>query len=163
MKKRIIWTIVAVVVILIGWFAYENIQSSSTTATSTPTQTEVESATNLPNIGSPATSDDIVVLNPASGNTVNSPITLSGQARGNWFFEATAPVVVIDTSGTILGRGIIRAQGNWMTTDLVPFSGTVSYSATPDSTAGAIVFLNDNPSGQASTSKYMIVPVYFTQ
>ncbi len=160
--KTLIWIIIAIVIIFGGWKLAHNTTSSSPTASSTPTATQQQAAANLPNLGTQATADDIVVSTPASGASVASPIQLSGKARGSWFFEGSAPVAVVDLNGTILGRGTIQAQGEWMTTDFVPFKGSVSFSPTSSTTAAALLFMNDNPSGLASTSKYMALPIFFT-
>jgi len=94
-------------------------------------------------------SDLIDVALPLVGSTVLSPIAVSGQARGQWFFEATAPVTVTNWNGLIMGEGYITAQGNWMTEEFVPFTGSISYTQPVDtySATGTLIFHNDNPSG----------------
>jgi hypothetical protein len=59
---------------------------------------------------------------------IGSPIEISGLAKGNWYFEASFPVQVLDEDGTVLGSDIGQAQSDWMTTDFVPFSGEISFS-----------------------------------
>lgn len=91
----------------------------------------------------------ISIDSPVSGETVASPITVSGEARGYWFFEATASLMVTDWDGRIIGESFITADGDWMTEDFVPFSGTVEYSLPTDvySASGTIIFQKANPSG----------------
>src|SRR6185436_9671606 len=59
-------------------------------------------------------------------------VEVSGMARGNWYFEASFPVEVVDADGTSLGKGPVQAKEDWMTTNYVPFQGTVTFS-TPHS------------------------------
>lgn len=103
---------------------------------------------------------DIVVTSPKPGETVSSPLEVLGEAKGPWYFEASAPVDVLDAEGKILGRGYIEAQGEWMTTDFVPFRGVITFEA-PLTSKGEIVFKNDNPSGDPVRDKFFRVPVKF--
>lgn len=114
----------------------------------------------LPVVGTQATSDEIVVESPKLGDSVGSPLKVTGRARGPWYFEASAPVTVYDQSGKVLGQGYVMAQDEWMTTEFVPFSGTITFN-NPGTGGGAVVFMNDNPSGDASRAKYLAVPVFF--
>ena len=94
--------------------------------------------------------DDLIeVTSPQAGAEVSSPVEVSGQARGYWFFEATAPVVVTNWDGLILGEGYLEAQGDWMTEEFVPFTGEITYQQTPNtySATGTIIFMKANPSG----------------
>ena len=95
------------------------------------------------------TSGLINVTSPTTDALVDSPLMVSGEARGYWFFEATAPVVVTNWDGLIIGEGYIEAQGDWMTEDFVPFTGEITYTqeATPYSATGTVIFMRDNPSG----------------
>ncbi len=91
----------------------------------------------------------IIVTSPTSGAQVGNPIELKGMARGYWFFEASAPVTVTNWDGLIIGEGYITADGEWMTEDMVPFSGTLTYTLPPNSysATGTLIFMRDNPSG----------------
>lgn len=104
----------------------------------------------------------VVLSEPESQSVISSPVTVTGEARGNWFFEASFPIEVIDGNGTVLGVGIAQAQGEWMTTDYVPFSTTISFSqpATPN---GFILLKKDNPSGLPEHDATIAVPITFAQ
>jgi hypothetical protein len=91
---------------------------------------------------------------------ISSPVMVRGRARGNWYFEASFPVQVLDGDGTILGSGPVQAQGDWMTADFVPFSGQISFSK-PKSKTGSIVFKKDNPSGLPANDDSFSIPVNF--
>ena len=103
----------------------------------------------------------IQVTNPVFGARVSSPITFSGKARGTWYFEASFPVTVLTSDGKEIGRGVAQAQGDWMTMDFVPFSGSVTIDGTPTAT-GTMVFKKDNPSGDPALDLSYSLPVSFS-
>lgn len=155
-----------------GWFLFSNrdevdevdytpVANSTTTGNNSGISTSTGIwLNNLKLIGTPASSSEIVIDKPAIGNTISSPLSVSGKARGGWYFEASAPVNVIDSTGKVLGQGFVTAEGEWMTSEFVPFSGIIRF--TPGTaTSGAVVFMNDNPSGDAIRAKYLAIPVLF--
>ena len=79
---------------------------------------------------------------------------LSVDTEGNWFFEGTFPVVLTDWDGKIIAQGYAKANPpagkDWMTTDYVPFSATISYILPPDTPyrTGFLILKKDNPSGE---------------
>jgi hypothetical protein len=93
-----------------------------------------------------ATADLIQIGMPQPGAVTGKTFRVSGQARGNWFFEASFPIDVLDKDGKKLATVVAQAQGEWMTTDFVPFVANV---AVPESYIGpaTIVLNKDNPSG----------------
>lgn len=107
-----------------------------------------------------APDEHVIVAQPRPNTDIISPLSFSGKARGTWFFEASFPVHVKDANGNILGTGIAQAQGEWMTTDFVPFSGTVEFAASATD-GGTVVFQKDNPSGLPEHDASVTVPVVF--
>jgi hypothetical protein len=105
----------------------------------------------------------INVSSPTPQQSVATPILLAGEAQGNWFFEATAPVVVVNWDGLIIGEGYIEAEGDWMTTDFLPFSGTVAFDLPVDSysASGTIIFQRANPSDLPENDAAVEIPVVF--
>ena len=103
----------------------------------------------------------IVISNPLNDQIIKSPIKLSGKAKGNWFFEGSAPVQVIDENGVMIGQKYITTEGEWMTTDFVPFSGEVSFTVPQGMKNGFILFLKDNPSGDPKFDMSFMIPVRF--
>jgi hypothetical protein len=102
---------------------------------------------------------DVIVTSPAAGATVTSPLMVIGEARGTWFFEASFPIRVMDDQGNQVGIGIAQAEGEWMTTDFVPFSAVAEFSTT--ASHGSLVFEKDNPSGDPENAAQVTVPVQF--
>ncbi|MCD4760494.1 Gmad2 immunoglobulin-like domain-containing protein [bacterium] len=102
----------------------------------------------------------ITIDNPRPNQIITSPLSISGQARGYWFFEADFPVKIYDNNGQILGNGIAIAQDEWMTENFVPFSLKLTFDP-PNTEQGTIVFEKDNPSGLSENEDSLIMPVQF--
>ncbi|MDO8668245.1 MAG: GerMN domain-containing protein [bacterium] len=90
--------------------------------------------------------DEVMVIMPQPNQTVKSPLTVIGQARGSWFFEASFPIELVDDQGRVLGQSYAQAQSDWMTENFVPFIGEISYQIEA-TTTGKLILKNDNPSG----------------
>ena len=91
---------------------------------------------------------------------VKSPLTVSGEARGNWYFEASFPVKILDANGNQLGIIPAQAQSEWMTTDFVPFSTSLVFSTSTTDT-GTLVLEKDNPSGLPEHADEVRIPIRF--
>jgi hypothetical protein len=105
--------------------------------------------------------DLVTLTNPVAGGYILSPVVIEGKARGNWFFEASFPVFVVDWDGLIIGQGIAQAQSEWMTTDYVSFRAEISFTKSMVKNNGAIILKKDNPSGLAQYDDAFEVPVFF--
>jgi hypothetical protein len=99
-------------------------------------------------------------LNVKAGDTVASPLQITGQALGTWYFEASFPVKIYDANGNLLGSAPAQAQSDWETENLVPFAATLTFS-TSTTNSGTLVLQNDNPSGRPETAKQIEIPVHF--
>jgi hypothetical protein len=114
--------------------------------------------------------DLIQVSTPIPEQTIFSPLELSGQARGFWFFEATFPVSLVNWDGLIIGETYATAQGDWMTEEFVPFSASLEFTspvfagAAADhfSRRGTLFLHKDNPSGLPEYDNVLEVPVKFS-
>ncbi|MBP7670736.1 hypothetical protein KA119_00390 [Candidatus Gracilibacteria bacterium] len=102
---------------------------------------------------------DIVVESPVADSVVSSPLAISGEAKGGWFFEGSFPVYLLDANGEELAASYVTAQSNWMTADFVDFTGSLDFVATTE--RGTLLFKNDNPSGLAENEVSFEVPVRF--
>ncbi len=107
----------------------------------------------------------ITVTSPDWGATVESPLSVTGEARGYWFFEATAPVSVVDWDGLIIGEGYIEATAPWMTEDFVPFSGTILFDTAlirnGYSNNGTLILQRHNASGLPQHDDAFEIPIIF--
>lgn len=103
--------------------------------------------------------DMIRVTDPQPNAVVSSPLTVKGEARGNWYFEASFPVQLLDENGSLIIMLPAQAEGEWMTTEFVPFSVTLNFET--DAKAGTLVLMKDNPSGLPENAAEVRVPVKF--
>lgn len=132
-----------------------------TIATTTPV---APTAPATPSAPAPSTSgipNLITVSSPTQGQRITSPITVTGQARGGWYFEASFPVEVRDASGKIIAQGPAQAQGEWMTNEFVPFRSTLTFPAQPAGSRGTVILRKDNPSGDPARDQSVTIPVTF--
>src|SRR2546426_6946803 len=72
--------------------------------------------------------DDIRVSRPRPGEIVRSPLVVTGEARGTWFFEASFPVKLLDARGNVIGTALAEAKGAWMTPHFVPFEARLTFT-----------------------------------
>ena len=104
--------------------------------------------------------DLIQVDAPQAGAVVTSPLIVRGKARGTWYFEASFPVRLLDANGVELAVVPAQAQGDWMTTEFVPFEVTLTF-APPATKTGTLILQNDNPSGLPENAKEIRIKVKF--
>lgn len=97
---------------------------------------------------------------PAIHDVVGDVVDVQGEARGQWFFEATFPIEVTDSAGNSLGVSYAQAQGEWMTEEFVSFKGQVRREKTLDN-VGWLIFRKDNPSGLPEYEDAIRIPVRF--
>jgi hypothetical protein len=107
-----------------------------------------------------STNDNIRLTTPLANSIIKSPLTIRGEARGNWYFEASFPVKLYDANGKELLATPVMARGDWMTTDFVPFEAVLTFS-TPTTDTGTLVLEKDNPSGLAEHADSITIPVRF--
>jgi hypothetical protein len=113
-----------------------------------------------------AINEQVRVTAPLPGTVVTSPLTITGQAAG-WYFEGSFPVTLVNWDGVIFAEGVATAQGEWMTSEFVPFVATLTF-ATPYTAGdpdfmkrGALILKKDNPSGLPENDEAKEIPVSF--
>jgi len=106
--------------------------------------------------------DDIISITaPQPGEMVMSPLAISGEARGMWYFEADFPVELVDSEGETIVMHFATAQGEWMTEDYVPFTSTLEFELPEGETSGTLILHRDNPSGLPENDDRLEIPVTF--
>lgn len=114
-----------------------------------------------PRPGAPPQPSGTVLLDtPKPNQIVESPMWVVGRARGTWYFEAEFPVRLLDERDSVLTWGSARANGEWMTTDYVPFALTLNFNA-PQTEMGTLVLEKSNPSGLPEHAGSVRIPVRF--
>jgi hypothetical protein len=111
--------------------------------------------------------DLIQLTTPVPNSVVGSPLIVSGQARGYWFFEASFPVYLTNWDGLIIAEGVALASGDWMTEEFVPFTATLEFVSPYPAEGqdfmkrGALILKKDNPSGLPEKDDALEIPINF--
>jgi hypothetical protein len=105
--------------------------------------------------------DMIQVDSPTQGSSISSPVTITGKARGTWFFEASFPVVLVDWDGLIIAEGHAEARSDWMTQDYVPFEAQLTFKKPSYNNRGTLILKKDNPSGLPEYDDALEIPIFF--
>lgn len=129
-------------------------QESKETEATTAKETDTTAKDTLP--------DQIKVTKPLPNQLVESPLTIEGEARGTWFFEATFPVKLMDADGGLVAIHFAQAQGEWMTEDFVLFKAELIFEK-PSTDTGILILEKDNPSGLPENDASIEIPVIFDQ
>lgn len=153
------WAIIAILVIVIAvlsWFLFMTpAPSTSVNATSTGT---VATTTGSGAVGTTtALHDRVVVDAPKRGQTVFKTFTVTGKAPGNWFFEASFPIEVLDPQGNTVATGHGNALSDWMTTADVPFKADIKIASYTG--PATLIIMRDNPSGLPQNDDSVSIPI----
>jgi len=107
----------------------ECVEAGNPVAESYPRQCRTEDGELfVEDIGNELEKGDLIrIESPRPGQEIASPLTITGEARGTWYFEGDFPVVLTDWDGRIIAQHYATAQGEWMTEDFVPFSSELSF------------------------------------
>ncbi|MEZ4194791.1 MAG: Gmad2 immunoglobulin-like domain-containing protein [Candidatus Paceibacterota bacterium] len=111
--------------------------------------------------------DLISLTTPVPNGIIESPLTLSGVARGYWFFEASFPIMLTNWDGLIIAEGFATAEGDWMTEEFVPFTAELAFTnpynaGDPDFMKnGTLILKKDNPSGLPEHDDALEIPIRF--
>lgn len=106
-------------------------------------------------------------LSVKEGETIMSPLKITGEVSDGWFFEGSFPVTLVNWDGLIIAEGLATAKGDWMTANFVPFEVELKFTkpANPNNQnyakKGAIIFKKDNPSGLPQYDAAYELPVRF--
>lgn len=142
----------------------QNTTDQKTISDDADTADDSDDQTDQPDATQQFTSEDGVTikLDDLSANqTVASPLEVEGQVPGSWSNEAIFSIEVRDNSGNLLGQGRATLSGDWMTEAYVPFDSTVSFTVPSGVTAGQLVLVKANPSGQPANADSVTIPVKF--
>lgn len=140
----------------------ECIEAGNPAMESYPRQCRANNETFTEDIGNELEKTDLIRIDsPRPNQVIKSPLTIIGQARGYWFFEADFPVRLLDADNNELARGIATAKASWMTDDFVHFEAELEFNA-PSAKKGMLILEKDNPSGLLENDDQLVVPVKFT-
>lgn len=134
-----------IILVGIGMWMQSASNESADDPTITPSPTAIPTETPPTETPIPD-STEIILSEPQPLATVNSPMTITGEARGSWYFEATFPVVLTNWDGLIIAEGYATADGDWMTEEFVPFSATLEFETPDYGERGFLILQKANPS-----------------
>lgn len=103
---------------------------------------------------------DMILSNPKPNSSISIPLEISGEASGSWFFEGQFNAEIVDGDSEIVASGIMKAQGDWMTNELVAFEGKVDIISENDlNGVYELVLKSANPSGLPENQKIFSISV----
>jgi hypothetical protein len=147
--------LVAIILLfVIGWVVYDNKSTVIMDVEKNTPEKPLVATTTLQ-----SKDDLIIVTSPLPAMTVMSPFVIAGKARGYWFFEASFPIELRDMKGNLLETIIAQAQGEWMTTEFVPFTANLIFTKPTSPMPAVLVFKKDNPSGMPENDDSFSIPI----
>lgn len=153
MKHILSWFVIIALIISVIWFFWAE-------RTHAPAATSEITAKLSPEMAAdPAQMLEVTL--PAPDAQIISPLTITGRARGPWYFEASFPIELIDNNGALIAMTTAQAQGEWMTENWVPFTATLTFPAQPAGSLGKLILKKDNPSGEPQNDLSLVVPIQF--
>jgi len=186
MKKTFIFIGIAFSVVILALAVFYFMQRTDSGATVTsfdecvaagnpvmesyPRQCRSGNQTFVEDIGNALEKADLIRLNsPLPNDKITSPLRITGEARGYWYFEATFPVTLADWDGRIIAQTYATANGEWMTEEFVPFDVTVEFEnpvfegadENHFSRRGALILQKSNPSGLPENDDALEFTVWF--
>ena len=154
MARLFLVTVIVLGVAVLGWYVLQHGIGFSisdyiggSTISGTPSYTYTNTS-----------EDSIFITSPKPAADVTSTIVVHGFARGNWYFEAVFPMVVLNQSGLVIGQGQGKAGADWTTNSFVPFTAEVDLQ-TPYTGAAEVILKNDNASGDPARDASVSFPV----
>lgn len=141
---------------------FDCVEAGNTVMESYPRQCRTEDGQNFTeDIGNEMDKIDLIRLDsPRPNQEISSPLALTGEARGTWFFEGDFPVILKDNEGNEIATGIASAKGEWMTAEFVQFQAVLMFDSS-ELERGDLILQKDNPSGLPEHEDSLRVPVLF--
>lgn len=174
MNKKITYFLIAAILLaFVGMYSYslglrKNIEPGTQAGDQLPPKELVNTNTANQEVNQPSQNSNIVIDNLKAGDEISSPLEITGKAR-TWYFEGSFPINILDEKRNVIALGIAQAQGDWMTSEFVPFKATITFApqATQEGMAaateksGIVVLSKDNPSDLRKFDESVEIPVIF--
>lgn len=104
---------------------------------------------------------DLRLVSPVEGERVGSPLMVSGEVPGSWSFEGDFPLELRGSDGEVIATAPATLQGEWMTEELVSFTGTISFPTQSSGSEGMLTLIKDNPSDEAQLDDRVEIQIRF--
>jgi len=105
-------------------------------------------------------SNQIIVTYPVPDQLIASPLIITGEARGTWFFEANFSVSLLDSNGKVLALHYAITDEEWMTEDFISFTAHIEFDD-PETATGLLILEKNNPSDFREQDAQIEIPVRF--
>lgn len=92
---------------------------------------------------------------------VVSPLTITGRVPGSWSFEANFPVQLFASDRSVVVETPATLEGDWMTSEPVPFTAELTFDPTEAGGSGSLVLLKSNPSDLPENADSLTLPVRY--
>lgn len=150
---------VILLLVAVGWLAYwTGLYERDTSKTPEGTNPPSEKKANLAEYRS--LKGIMIRIDPRIASEAQvSPLKVTGEVPGNWSFEASFPIELRDSTDKVLSRAVATLQGDWMTTDLVPFTATLTFTEPATAETAQLVLHKDNPSDLPERDDSVTIPV----
>lgn len=99
---------------------------------------------------------------PVAGARVTSPLVATGNAPGDWYFEAVFAASLVGADGKILAEGPARAQTDWTAPGDKAFFAELPFTVFAD-TPATLVLQEDMPPEDGPPPREVRVPVILTK
>jgi hypothetical protein len=106
----------------------------------------------------PIKTEDIHLDTPRPNESIGQRISILGEAKGTWFFEASFPVHIEDNRGNIIKEHYAETEKEWMTEEFVPFKANFELNNSYVG-SGTLVIKKANPSDSPIDNQEIRVPI----
>lgn len=142
--------------------SFEECAKYNPVAASWPAQCYHEGERFVQEIGNELEKTDLITIDtPRPLQKIESPLSITGKARGYWYFEASFPVTLVNEKGEVLVQHYAMAGDDWMTEAFVPFSTSIEFPQQDPGSKGLLILQKDNPSGLPEFDDQLEIPVTF--
>lgn len=102
------------------------------------------------------------MVSPLPNDEVDCTFDIEGEISGSWFFEGVFPIKLLSGTGTEILTVQAKAVGDANTDEYVKFTAEVTCTDICNGEA-KLVFLKDNPSGEAENDDSFEIPISFKE
>jgi len=102
------------------------------------------------------------MITPLPNDEVDCAFDIEGEVPGSWFFEGVFPIKLVSGAGTEILTVQAEAVGDSYTDELVKFTAKITCTDICNGDA-KLVFLKDNPSGEAVNDDSFEIPITFKE
>ncbi len=158
--KKTFVTILVIIIIVLGvssiyWFTKPEINEENTNL-------KLINALVIPVGNGEEMKDEIEIDDLSDNDFIQSPLEITGRAKGTWFQEGEFSARIVTEGGLILDKTTVIAEKYWMTNDFVEFTATFEFEP-GTAKLGRIYFTKSNPSGLEENNAELRISIKFNE